>query len=776
MARPATAAVRLLTGEREPCRLATTANIDVDAGGLLVIDGVQTEVGDRILVKDQTDGSENGIRTVSAGQWYRAADARTARTMQKGTTVHVAEGTTSGGKTFVFNTLEPVIGDSDIEIVFYLSDDTLGDVAAAVAAGVADIGAAGDAEIAEVQASGEPIVAAAEAAKDAAEAAAASLNLPTILAGYTKRILQVNPTADGYELVPLTRATTPPGIVLNDSTPSIADANRAAIQAVLDDTGPGDAILLPNGPIYVADAGLDVFNAQFLGGLSPSGDIFGANPVAGTALIWAGSSGEPYLLDFGADPNAVAPVQTFGGGIGNLQLDGNYNVDRVLRMAACGRARFGNIKAMRPTNNGLVADGNAAIWLGANATVAGLENTIRHCDFKNVFAFAYGSGHAFYNKSNGTEGGLTFCSGKNLRADFGYGTGGGHGFYFSSMDDCTFEGVTGSRAAGGTGQGLYLNGNGVSGIVCVGNTFKMVKLSGGAPVVADGRHSGNNIIIGLSGVDEVPTVIESNDGWVDVFYLGTGYGDTPGSVTQQPTTVRRKDAANNAVSRLLTLRHGLNATASAPAIGIGVEQVFEALTAAGNFEFLAAIQAITTSVTPTSEAAKLVFRLLTAGALADVITLTPTLMSMIGVNPAYYIESSGAGAGASAGLKAKTANHANVWQAIAKAGGFVIGVDGVADYTAWSTTGDISHAAHFSIATGKEYRVNAVKVVGGRDTGWTAGTGTANKGAFAAYAGQTHTGSYVQATVQALDDATKAASQRIRAIEAALITHGLIGT
>ncbi|TIT81098.1 MAG: phage tail protein, partial [Mesorhizobium sp.] len=81
-----------MTGEREPVRLATTANIDVDAGGLLVIDGVPTEVGDRILVKDQTDGSENGIRTVSAGQWYRAADARTARTLQKGTTVAVQEG------------------------------------------------------------------------------------------------------------------------------------------------------------------------------------------------------------------------------------------------------------------------------------------------------------------------------------------------------------------------------------------------------------------------------------------------------------------------------------------------------------------------------------------------------------------------------------------------------------------------------------------------------------------------------------------------------------
>jgi len=116
MSYPSTAAVRLLTGEREPVRLATTANIDVDTGGLLTIDGVVTEVGDRVLVKDQTDGSENGIRTASEGQWYRASDARSSRTMQKGTTVRVQEGTANANKVFIFNTLDPVIGDDALSI------------------------------------------------------------------------------------------------------------------------------------------------------------------------------------------------------------------------------------------------------------------------------------------------------------------------------------------------------------------------------------------------------------------------------------------------------------------------------------------------------------------------------------------------------------------------------------------------------------------------------------------------------------------------------------
>ncbi|MER8938735.1 hypothetical protein NKH82_04410 [Mesorhizobium sp. M0915] len=146
MARPATAAVRLLTGEREPVRLATTANIT--PYGLQTIDGVLTEVGDRVLVKDQTAGAQNGIYTASAGEWYRAADARTARTMQKGTTVHVQEGTANNSKTYAFQTYQPVIGTDDIVLTFYQSDDIVGDMEAAAS------GFVGAAEAAAAQALG----------------------------------------------------------------------------------------------------------------------------------------------------------------------------------------------------------------------------------------------------------------------------------------------------------------------------------------------------------------------------------------------------------------------------------------------------------------------------------------------------------------------------------------------------------------------------------------------------------------------------------------------
>ncbi|WP_254025459.1 hypothetical protein [Mesorhizobium ventifaucium] len=89
---------------------------------MLTIDGVVTEVGDRVLVKDQTDGTQNGIYAASEGTWYRAADARTARTMQKGTTVRTQVGTVNASRMFIFTTDEPVIGTDDIAVTFDATD------------------------------------------------------------------------------------------------------------------------------------------------------------------------------------------------------------------------------------------------------------------------------------------------------------------------------------------------------------------------------------------------------------------------------------------------------------------------------------------------------------------------------------------------------------------------------------------------------------------------------------------------------------------------------
>jgi hypothetical protein len=51
------------------CACASTANINLATGGLLTIDGVTVLAGDRVLVKNQTTPSQNGIYIAAVGAW-----------------------------------------------------------------------------------------------------------------------------------------------------------------------------------------------------------------------------------------------------------------------------------------------------------------------------------------------------------------------------------------------------------------------------------------------------------------------------------------------------------------------------------------------------------------------------------------------------------------------------------------------------------------------------------------------------------------------------------
>lgn len=72
------------------------------------------------------------------------------------------------------------------------------------------------------------------------------------------------------------------------------------------------------------------------------------------------------------------------------------------------------------------------------------------------------------------------------------------------------------------------------------------------------------------------------------------------------------------------------------------------------------------------------------------------------------------------------------------------------------------------------YKVAGLQVVSARQTGWTAGTGTANKGAFNADQSFTVGAAYSQAEVQTLATALVATRQRLKALEDMARTHGLI--
>lgn len=96
-----------------PCRVATAANITLS--GLQTIDGIVLVADDRVLVKDQTDESLNGIYIAASGAWSRAVDFDSNRDITRGTRVNVTDGTTYEGAEFRVASDNPVeVGTDDI--------------------------------------------------------------------------------------------------------------------------------------------------------------------------------------------------------------------------------------------------------------------------------------------------------------------------------------------------------------------------------------------------------------------------------------------------------------------------------------------------------------------------------------------------------------------------------------------------------------------------------------------------------------------------------------
>ena len=100
---------------KAPCMAATTADLTGAMIGLLVIDGYQTVLGDRVLVWQNTTQSTNGIYTVNSGAWTIASDFSNSSAVVQGTQVYVNEGSSYGGKIFRVTTTGPItIGATNI--------------------------------------------------------------------------------------------------------------------------------------------------------------------------------------------------------------------------------------------------------------------------------------------------------------------------------------------------------------------------------------------------------------------------------------------------------------------------------------------------------------------------------------------------------------------------------------------------------------------------------------------------------------------------------------
>lgn len=107
------------------CDVATTANITLS--GLQTIDGVSILAGYRVLVKDQTTQSQNGIYTAVSGAWSRAPDMDTSAEVS-GAFVPITFGTLNGGKIFytTFNASTGTLGTTSLVFESLASGSVIG--------------------------------------------------------------------------------------------------------------------------------------------------------------------------------------------------------------------------------------------------------------------------------------------------------------------------------------------------------------------------------------------------------------------------------------------------------------------------------------------------------------------------------------------------------------------------------------------------------------------------------------------------------------------------
>ncbi len=99
-----------ITSRKEAVRVATTSNITLATPGA-TIDGVTLANGDRVLLKDQSTGSENGIYDFNGGSsaLTRSADADNSTEVKPGTQVFVSEGSVNGNSTWQITTDGPIV-------------------------------------------------------------------------------------------------------------------------------------------------------------------------------------------------------------------------------------------------------------------------------------------------------------------------------------------------------------------------------------------------------------------------------------------------------------------------------------------------------------------------------------------------------------------------------------------------------------------------------------------------------------------------------------------
>jgi hypothetical protein len=310
---------------KDSCRVATTANITLS--GTQTIDGVAVSADQRVLVKNQSTASENGIYLCKAGSWARSSDLA-AGDDAAGVFTFIEEGTSNGDKGFVCtsNSGSAVVGTNNLSFSQFSDTGTItaGDGLQKVGS---EISANLDGSTLAASASGLKVADLGIANGQISNSAAIAVSK---LAAST-----ISGVTLGGNLAALTPATNG-GVLFSSYNGSSAVSNLQLDVSDLADA----AVNVAADSIAIYDADADVTGKESIA------DLMAA--VAGTAL-------------------SAASGQLSVSGVGNAQIaaDAAIAVSKLAASTISGVTLGGNLASLSPATNGGILfsayNGSAAV-------------------------------------------------------------------------------------------------------------------------------------------------------------------------------------------------------------------------------------------------------------------------------------------------------------------------------------------------------------------------------------------------------------------------------
>ncbi len=205
---------------KQSCKVATTANITLS--GTQTIDGVAVSADERVLVKDQSTASENGIYLCKASSWVRSDDLATGANAA-GAFTFVEQGSTNADIGFVCTTDTATVGTNNLAFSTFSSSGN-------VTAGNG-LDKSGNELSLDLKANGGLVIESTELALDLAASSITGTLPVTKLTSLTATVTELN-KLDG-----LTSTTTELNTCTDGDTSATSTTLAAADRMVVNDNG-----------------------------------------------------------------------------------------------------------------------------------------------------------------------------------------------------------------------------------------------------------------------------------------------------------------------------------------------------------------------------------------------------------------------------------------------------------------------------------------------------------------------------------------------------------